>query len=224
MARGSYSHHPLPPRAGKQTTEGRAYMRCRPLAPSVNNKDRSRSSSPVGSEDGSPELAIDGPWVFNEGLHLIQHQAAKCSVCDDFVQHYTAAVKDKELSLREACEARNSALGGAALLSADSLRTERDQALNEVAELRRRVAEDARKLKDALGALAAARGAYARMRAGGTHAPQPGPSSLSRKRQRTQRPVPLEEVTGDVVGVWIIDPPPPPRLEGECPRHLAASI
>jgi hypothetical protein len=213
MTRGQAKacHTYPPPATIEDILCGLAPMRCMPRrVPSANDvahSDGDRSGSATGSEDNPSELAFDGPWSFDERLRLIQHDTDECDVCDKYVEHYTAALADGNESLRDACEARNAAFGAAALSSVDEVRTERDQARNEAATLRLQ-------LKKAFVDLAAAR----RKRA-----PLPRPSLLSRKRKRTQPPAPIEELTGDAVGVWIIDNPLPPSSQGEYSGRLEAS-
>lgn len=171
--------------------------RPRPTVPTVDDQpssgsDRSESTHP--SEPG-----IDVPWQYNEALCLIQHEASKCPTCDAFIQHYMTAEAQEEPSLRDACEARDGAVGSAPQQSVNDLCRERDRAMLQVTELHRRVNELESSLRKA-------------QEAEGTHAPQPGPS-FSRKRTRndqTSHLKPMEELTGDRVGLWIIEGPLPP--------------
>lgn len=193
---------------------------CRaPTAPTVDDStpsgsdhsDADSGETPGGSEDDASEPTID-EWTYNEALCLIQHEASECPTCDAFAQHYIEAAAREEQSLRDACEARDDAVGRAAQSSANNLRAERDQAIDEAVQLRRRVAEGERKIKEAQEALASAESSYAPVCGGDTHAPQPGPgpASLSRKRTRRGLTPPQEELTGDSVGLWIVEGPSHP--------------
>ena len=126
--------------------------------------------------------AIDGPWYFDELTGFIQHEASDCPTCEAFVQHYNAADVEEQ-SFLDACAARDDIAG-----SVEDLRWERDQALNEVAALQRKVAEGLEALKEVQEALRAAEGIN-------TSAPRSGTP---------------EELTGDSVGLWFVSGPSTP--------------
>jgi hypothetical protein len=176
---------------------------------------------------------LDMLWRVNRALCLIQHDVDECPCCRAFGQHYVTAMLHDEPSLQAACEARNISISRDAQSSVDGLRVKRDDALERVAVLRQQIAEKRRLLQEARVARREAECTYLTVSqvCNGPNGRQdvraPEPSSPRRKRMRMRSdqstsprradvsaatsvaavpgpPAPMEELTGDSVGLWIV--------------------
>ena len=117
---------------------------------------RPRASTPAecsqdaSDQDASDEQSSDDPdgdWTFNEGGFLVFH--TRCNKCDDFCQHYAKTMFQRGESFRAAVTARESAVGRSVLLERDFIQRMRDNVTQRIANLRKGLAEERRKLTEA---------------------------------------------------------------------------
>jgi hypothetical protein len=201
------------------------------LAPQKSSGSDNSDSSDGNDGDISEGSNLDMLWRVNGALCLIQHDVDECPCCRAFGQHYVTAMLHDEPSLQAACEARNISISRDAQSSVDGLRVKRDDALERVAVLRQQIAEKRRLLQEARVARREAESTYLTVSlvCNGPNGRQderaPEPSSPRRKHMRSDQttsprhakvsaatsvaavpgpPAPMEELTGDSVGLWIV--------------------
>jgi hypothetical protein len=71
---------------------------------------------------GTNLFAPNGPWSYNDMVHIVTHEAPSCNLCAEWAQHYTTAAIRKDRSLRDAERQRSAALSAQLLAENTTLR------------------------------------------------------------------------------------------------------